>query len=291
MRVLITGVSGFIGGHLYQARPDTVDVWGTYLNFDVPLTSERFIKVNLRNSEAVRGFLDDVKPDLVIHCAAVASVSTCERAPITSFTTNTLATATLADLCKQRRLRLIFLSSDMVFDGGTGHYSEENEPAPVNFYGWTKLSAERAVAQLGDRGVIIRVNNTYGRPAMGGTSFSEEVIQTVRSGKPYHLYADQYRSFISVKNVIRCIWEIAAGDFSGLIHLGGTDPVDRVTFAKKLAERVGLDQALLRSMSGGTGPHGMPYPKNNTFDLTLAKNLLRTPLLNLEDGLVLEYGA
>ncbi len=177
----------------------------------------------------------------------------------------------------------------MVFDGSRGDYIEGDKPVPVNFYGWSKLAAEHSVARLGERSVILRVNNLYGRPAIGGSSFSEEVILTVRAGNPYQLYADQFRSFMSVKNLAECTWEIAAGDFEGLLHLGGMEPTSRVTFAHRLANQVGLDRSLLQSTSGGAGPQDLPYPRNNTFDLTLARSILKTPLLDLDTGLRLEY--
>jgi dTDP-4-dehydrorhamnose reductase len=177
----------------------------------------------------------------------------------------------------------------MVFDGSKGNYSEKDKPAPINFYGWSKLSAEHSVARMGKQGVIVRISNLYGRPAIGGSSFSEEVIQTIRKGHPYKLYADQYRSFMSVKNLAECIWEIASNDFGGLLHLGGLEAVNRVSFAHKLADRIDLDRALLKSSCGGVGPQGLPYPRNNTFDLTLAQSVLKTPLLDLDTGLSLEY--
>ena len=136
---------------------------------------------------------------------------------------------------------------------------------------------------------MVRVNLTYGPPATGGSSFSEEVIDTVRSGHPYHLFADQFRSFISVQNLAQCVWEIASNDFSGLIHLGGSEPTDRVTFARKLADQVGLDADLLIPITSGVASPEIPYPKNNTFDLSLASDIMKTPLLDLDEGLAIEY--
>jgi dTDP-4-dehydrorhamnose reductase len=137
--------------------------------------------------------------------------------------------------------------------------------------------------------VIARVNLVYGRPRWGGGSFSEEVIRTVQSGKPYPLFADQRRSFISVQNLAACLWEIATEDFSGILHLGGAESADRVAFAAKLARRTALDSALLIPSSTEAAPMGVRYPRDNTFDLTLVQRVLKTPLLDLDAGLALEY--
>lgn len=289
MRVLITGISGFIGGHLFHIAPKNCEVWGTHLNSFVQAYAPRSLRVDLCDPSALKTVITGIKPDIVIHTAAYSRVSSCENAPTAAWETNTLVTANLADLCAEKHTRLVFLSSDMVFDGTKGLYSEQDPPNPINFYGWTKLAAERRVSQQKGDFVIIRVNLTYGAPRTGGTSFSEEVIDTVRSGQPYYLYADQFRSFISVKNLAECVWEIAAGTYCGLIHLGGSEATDRVTFALKLAKRVGLNPNLLIPSSSTLPASSVGYPKNNTFDLSLASSLLKTPLLDLEAGLAREY--
>ena len=290
MRILITGISGFIGGHLYRAAPKGYEVWGTHLDTATEdIDAARVLRVDLRNQESLRAILDGVRPSAVIHCAAYSRVAFCESAPTAAWEMNSWVTSILAKMCAESGYRLIFLSSDMVFDGTKGRYKEKDDPQPINFYGWTKLAAERHVLNAGNGSVVVRVNLTYGHPVAGGSSFSEEVIETIRSGQPYHLYADQFRSFISVQNLAQCLWEIALGDFAGLIHLGGSEPTDRVTFARKLAARVNLDPDLLIPITSKAASPEIPYPKNNTFDLSLASEILKTPLLDLDEGLAVEY--
>ena len=289
MRVLITGVSGFIGGHLYARPPADWEVWGTHLNSLMDSDGARMLRVDLRDPAALQAVMHGVKPDLVIHAAAYSRVRFCEHAPTAAWETNTWVTTSLCEICLKQNARLIFLSSDMVFDGEKGNYSENDRPNPINFYGWTKLAAERRVADLGDQAVIARVNLTYGPASTGGMSFSHEVIETVQAGKPYYLFADQFRSFMSVQNLADCLWELAHGDFSGIIHLGGAEPTDRYSFGLKLAQRVRLNADLLLPSSAGSAGFDQGYPRNNTFDLTLASQVLKTPLLGLDDGLLREY--
>lgn len=289
MRVLVTGASGFIGGHLFHTAPPGWEVWGIHLNSTSFADTSRILRVDLRNQESLRAILDGIKPDAVIHCAAFSRVAFCENAPTAAWEMNSRVTALLSALCTERMIRLIFLSSDMVFDGRKGHYSERDNPNPINFYGWTKLAAERQVASMGDRYVIARVNLTYGPPLEGGTSFSEEIVETVRAGQPYHLYADQSRSFMSVQNLAQCLWELAESDFCGILHLGGSEATDRVTFARNLAHQVGLDLDPLIPITSKIASPEIPYPRNNTFDLSQALNVLKTPLLGLDAGLAIEY--
>ncbi|HEX7343128.1 MAG TPA: SDR family oxidoreductase, partial [bacterium] len=279
----------FIGGHLLTRSPSQWEVWGTHLNSLGDTDTARTLRVDLRDPVALQAVMRGVKPDLVIHAAAYSRVRFCEHAPTAAWETNTWVTTSLCEICLKYKARLLFLSSDMVFDGEKGNYSESDRPNPINFYGWTKLAAERRVADLGDLAIIARTNLTYGQSRMGGMSFSQEVIETVNAGKPYYLYADQFRSFVSVQNLAACLWELAASDFSGIIHLGGSEPTDRYSFALKLAERVGLNTALLIPSSASAAGLEYGYPRNNTFDLSLASKVLKTPLLGLDEGLALEY--
>jgi len=289
MRVLITGVSGFIGGHLLAAAPSQHEIWGTYLDNQPDHDPARVLRVDLRNNATVRTIIEGVKPDVVVHCAAHAKVAFCENSPGIAWEMNSRVTADLAALCEEQEIRFIFMSSDMLFDGIKGLYTEEDPPNPVNFYGWTKLGAERRIRACDNKSLIIRTNLTYGAPQNGGYSFSTEVIDTLKAGKPYQLYADQCRSFISVKNLAQCIWELALSDFNGTIHLGGSEPTDRVTFAHKLARRLDLDESLLIATTAEESAPKIPYPKNNTFNLHLAREVLKTPLLSIDEGLALEY--
>ncbi len=289
MRVLITGVSGFIGSHLFRHCPQEVEAWGTYLDSRISGDAARLLRVDLRDSFTLEKILDGVQPEVLIHCAAYSQVALCEQAPTAAWEVNSRVTAEIARLCAARNVRLIFLSSDMLFDGTKGNYRETDDPNPINFYGWTKFGAERRILEQHGDAVIVRVNLTYGSPHNGGCSFSQEVIETVASGNPYYLFSDQYRSFISVKNLTECLWELAGANFVGILHLGGPEAADRVTFAHKLAARVGLNPELLIPVTAEQAQPQIPYPKNNTFDLSLAQSLLKTPLLGLDEGLALEY--
>jgi dTDP-4-dehydrorhamnose reductase len=108
-------------------------------------------------------------------------------------------------------------------------------------------------------------------------------------GKQYKLFADQERSFISVQNLSQCIWELVESNFKGVLHIGGSESANRVTFAEKLAERVGLDSKLLVPSTTESAAPEIPYPLKNTFNVELASEVLQTPLLNLDEGLALEY--
>ncbi len=289
MRILITGASGFIGGHLFYSAPRDWAVLGTHLHWTPPKRESGWVPLDLLKFSALRNCMDNLQPDLIIHAAALSRIAFCQNNAAAAWKTNYDLTAELAGICGDKKLRLILLSSDMVFDGVRGHYSELDATNPLNVYGSAKLAAEREVLRLDRRGVVLRLNLTYGRPRAGGRSFSEEIIQVVAGGQPYRLFADQFRSFMSVQNLAKCVWEIAGGDYFGLLHLGGSQAADRFTFGTMLAQRANLRDNLLIPASVAEAENQNFHPRNNTFDLAKAKNILKTPLLDLGAGLALEY--
>ncbi len=290
MRVLITGASGFIGGHLFHSCPSGWDAWGTYFEASLKPPSSRCLRLDLKDHRATIETLETIQPDLILHAAAYSRTAFCEKNPELARELNVAAVANLAHFCAGRKIRLIFLSSDMVFDGTRGSYSETDPPHPINVYGETKLEAERFVLELEDMGTVVRLNLVYGKPRFGGDSFSEEVIRTVRLNQPYYLFMDQYRSFLSVRNLAQVLWEIVEIGFTGLIHLGGSESADRYSFALALSRRVHLDQSLFIPIKTAQRPDPIgAFPLRNTFDISKAKTLLKTRLLNLEEGLALEY--
>jgi dTDP-4-dehydrorhamnose reductase len=290
MRILITGASGFIGGHLFHNCPTDWDVRGTFFQTPRKIAPAGWLRLDLRNPQDTMRTLAAVRPDLILHTAAYSRTTFCEKNPEPARELNVEVVARLAQFCSDRKIRLIFLSSDMVFDGKKGSYSESDMPHPINVYGETKLAAERFVMELGDLGIVARLNLVYGKPKIGGDSFSEEVIRTVRSQRPYLLFTDQFRSYLSVKNLAQALREIIEIGFSGLIHLGGSESADRYSFALALSRRVPLDQSLLVPIKTAQRTDlSVAFPLRNTFNISKAEAVLKTRLLNLEEGLALEY--
>ena len=165
-----------------------------------------------------------IKPNAVIHCAALSRTKDCEQDPEQARRINVEATAYLAQL--SRDIPFIFLSSGEVFDGRTGWYGETDEPNPINVYGQTKLEAERAVLQ-NPRHTVVRIVLTAGISETGDRSFVEDMCRTVKAGKDVTLYADEFRCPLPAGVIARVIWELVDCEQPGLYHLGGSDRLSR----------------------------------------------------------------
>ncbi len=165
-----------------------------------------------------------LKPDLLIHCAALSRTKDCEQNPDKARRVNVEVTAHLAQL--SRDIPFIFLSSGEVFDGTSGWYGETDEPNPINVYGKTKLEAEQAVLQNPGH-TVVRIVLTAGTSERGDRSFVEEMCRTAKAGKDVTLYADEFRCPLPAGVIARTIWELVNRKQPGLYHLGGSDRLSR----------------------------------------------------------------
>lgn len=291
MKLLVTGISGFIGGHVWAELARREDVWGVYgATGSVPLKPEFQLGVDLSNPESISNLVEDLKPTHIIHLAGLARPEIRRRESLLAWKVNHAATRELAATAGKLGARVIYASSDQVFDGTRGNYREGDPLEPVNIYGETKKAAERAILTLVDDSVILRLNNTYGPPRFRGGSFSEWILERERSSQPITLFVDQFRSPLDIVTAVRAILELIDHPFQGVLHLGGANRVNRVTFGNMLLKHLGRDQSsILEMQSAKMDPEGR-MPLDTSFDLTLARQVLKTPIPNLMDGLKLAYG-
>lgn len=215
-RAIITGAAGLIGQYLVKTATQWAPSW------DVMGLSRADLE--LTDTLDVGARIHALKPDLLIHCAALSRTKACEQDPDQAHRINVEATAHLAQLSKH--IPFIFLSSGEVFDGKTGWYSETDEPSPINVYGQTKLEAEQTVLRNPGH-TVVRIVLTAGTSETGDRSFVEDMCRTARAGKDVTLYADEFRCPLPAGVIARTIWELVDRRQPGLYHLGGSERLSR----------------------------------------------------------------
>jgi dTDP-4-dehydrorhamnose reductase len=215
-RAIVTGAAGLIGQYLVKTASRWAPGW------DVKGLSRA--ELELTETSKVTAHLHALKPDLLIHCAALSRTKDCEQNPDKARRINVEVTAHLTQLSQD--IPFIFLSSGEVFDGKTGWYGEADEPNPINVYGQTKLEAEQAVLQ-NPRHTVVRIVLTAGTSDRGDRSFVEDMYRTVKAGKHVTLYADEFRCPLPAAVLARAIWELVDRKQPGLYHLGGSERLSR----------------------------------------------------------------
>jgi dTDP-4-dehydrorhamnose reductase len=284
MKLLITGGSGLLGGHLVAQAAGRFDVMTTHRNRPPEQRFAPSVHIDLTDAALVQQLFEEHQPQIIIHTAAVSHLDECERYPQMAFRNNVMATRNLVDAAETLGSRFIYISTDMVFDGNSKYYRETDEPAPLSVYGRSKLEAEQIVRRLPDS-VIVRSALIYGRPADGGSSFSDWIESNLRRGEPVPLYTDQFRTPIFVANLAEILLELSELTWSGLLHVGGSDRLDRFSFGRQLCEIAGYDVALLRPVL--MDDHHLPAsrPRDLSLNIEKARSLLKTPILGTQEGL------
>jgi len=215
-RAIITGAAGLIGQYLVKTARRWAPDWDVrgLTRADLDLTDHANVERTWQS----------IKPDAVIHCAALSRTQDCGQDPDLARRINVEVTAHLAQL--SRDIPFMFLSSGEVFDGRTGWYRETDEPNPLNIYGRTKLEAEQAVMRNPGH-TVVRIVLTAGTSVTGIRSFVEDMCRTAKAGKDVTLYADEFRCPLPAGGIARAVWELVDRKQPGLYHLGGSERLSR----------------------------------------------------------------
>ena len=291
-KLLVTGASGFLGSVLFQKAHSAWETVGLFKEHPIPdLPHARAHRLDLTDEREVRRFLKSEKPDVIIHTAAQTRVDACEKAADACRKLNVDGTRTLAEIAAELGARLLYISTDLVFDGKKGLYSESDPTGPLSTYARTKLVGEKIVRATCRNSVVVRIAILYGKSPQNRYSFSEWLRTSWEKGQATPLFFDQYRSPIWVDNLAEALLELAESDFTGLLHLAGSQRVDRVRFGRLLAKILSADERLILPKSMFDVPATAPRPQDVSLKIDRARALLKTPLLSVEEGLRLAYGA
>jgi dTDP-4-dehydrorhamnose reductase len=287
-RLLVTGGSGFVAGSVIAQGPETWDVHALSRG-EAPFHRDELSwhRVDLLDAEALRRAFEDTRPDAVIHTAAIADIDYSEAHPDVARKVNVEVTRVLADLCREMGIRMVFTSTDTVFDGDRGYYSEEDVPVPVNFYGRTKVEAEQIVAALGANGITARLALVVGLPVMGaGNSFLAKMTHSLSQGKPYGVPAEEVRTPIDVVTLGQALLELAgAGHLQGTFHLAGNEVMNRLELVQRIAKRFGYSKDLVFASDVSRIPNRAPRPRDVSLNNAKARSMLKTPMKCLDEAL------
>lgn len=266
IRVLVTGASGQLGGYLLRElrRQDATAVaWsGTRTG---ELFGYELQPVDLANVDAVAAAFHVARPEAVIHAGALARVDVCHREPERARRVNVQATAQLAELAARTGIRFVFVSTDLVFDGTRGHYRETDLPAPLSTYGRTKADAEQA-ALASDRGLVARLSLLFGPSLVGRAGFFDEQMAALRERRPITLFEDEWRTPLSLAVAARSLLALAAGDVTGILHVGGPERLSRLEMGYRLAAYLGADASVIRAARRQDVPAPEPRPCDVSLD-------------------------
>jgi dTDP-4-dehydrorhamnose reductase len=272
-KLLVTGCSGMLGGNLVFALQGRYDLYGIYNTSANPELRQSF-QLDLTDTDRLGDIVAEIRPDAVVHCAALTNVDACEDDYVLARRINALASRNLVE-ASGSQTRFIYISTDSVFDGRRGGYSETDLPSPLNSYAKSKLEGEWYVEQESRNYVIIRTN-MFGFNRIKGQSFAEWIINNLTQRKKINMFTDVVFSAVSVFALVEFINRLTMSDFIGRLNIGVCSPISKYDFGVRLANIFGLDASLISPMSVDEFKFKAKRPKNTSLDISKAKDILGT---------------
>lgn len=268
------GASGFIGRYLLSsyrlAYPDCVGTGFRHASADL-------VELDLRRPDVSRLRLRQTGHQAVIVCAACPNIAYCQKEPEASRAVN--VTGTLELVRQLDGLPVLFLSSDYVFDGSRGGYTEDDIPCPNTEYGRQKAEVERALPQLTDQYLILRLSKTYGFRRGDGTLL-DELASTLMHGGVVQAASDQVFSPTFVGDVVDAIQHLQAEGRRGLVNLAAPEPWSRFDIAKQLAVALGVPHRVHRIRLAD-----IPALAGRPLDTSLRSRRFDYPYTPLQQGI------
>lgn len=290
MRVLVTGANGFLGQTLTDLLSGKgYDVIATGIGAcRLPFHGRplmHYEEMNFTNPEKVRAVFEKHKPDVVVHAGAQSKPDFCELHRDLAYGTNVEGTRYLLDASAIAGSFFIFLSTDFIFDGESGMYREEDEPAPVNYYGATKLMAEKEVKAYQHAWAIVRTVLVYGKPLTGRPTLLGIVKEKLEKGEEYSVVNDQVRTPTYVEDLANGILSIIEKKANGVFHLSGPDALTPYDMACMAADHLGLNKSLLKKVTAAVFKEPAKRPLKTGFVIEKAKKELGYEPVTFAEGL------
>lgn len=283
-KVLVIGGTGLVGNALLR-------VW---TERGVPVSaatyhcheSGGFLQLDMRDEGRVRALLAAHHPEVVAVPAANPFVDYCELHPEETRRVNVDGTLNIARACRELGARMIFYSSDYVFDGVKGHYTEEDAPCPINEYGRQKAEAERGVLEADAQNLVIRTSGAYGWQ-WEPKNFVLQLKTNLAKGLPMRVADGLRYNPTYVENLAAITAALAAAGAGGIYHVVGADEIERAEFARRAARAFGLDASLIRAVPASEFKSPTARPKQTSLSTEKVRKAVALPLIGVDEGLKL----
>lgn len=293
MKVLITGANGLLGQHLTKLLLDK--------NYQVVATSRgesrlpfepsgnyTYHSMDIANAFDTYAVMNREKPDVVVHAAAMTNVDECELQPEQCDRINVQGTAQILTDAESFSSHFIFISTDFVFDGEQGNYSEEDETLPISLYGFTKLQAESMVQTSDIPFAIVRTCLVYGNLLKGTRSnIVSWVRESLEQDKTIQVVSDQVRTPTYVGDLAKGIALIIEQKATGIYHISGKDWLTPYDIAIKTAQKFQLDAGKIVKVDASTFKQPGRRPLKTGFVIEKARKELGYEPISFDEGLEL----
>jgi dTDP-4-dehydrorhamnose reductase len=280
---IIIGASGMVGAHLVATLTSNErQSIATYYSTPIPSA----IPLDIRNRAEVVRLFSEIEPDCVYLPAALPNVDYCESHPAETYQTNVMGAKQVVQAANQVGARVIYFSTDFIFDGEHGPYDEADTANPVSEYGRQKLEAEHFVGLFAENFLIIRTTVVYGWEKQG-KNFVFRLIRSLQNGNSVKAPVDQIGSPTYVNNLAQIAVELASSSRQGVINVTGPDYLSRYDFALYAADVFSLDKSLILPVTTAELKQPARRPLQAGLRIDRVSAISKTPVIGYRKGLKL----
>lgn len=287
MRVLITGAVSLLGKALSESTPKDLSLILTHLSHQkINHPIHQTATLDITKPSSVNRTFNRYKPNFTIHLASESNVDFCESNPARALMVNVQGTQNVLNAAELCNSKVLFTSSNGVFDGRRAPYNERQKPKPIHTYGNTKLQAEKLVKSSLSPWIITRLSAMYGwHPKGTRRNPVTWTIEKLKKGKQLHMVNDTYVNPLYAPYAAEAIWKLIKKNKTGTFHIAGKTKVDRYTWSKKIAKTFGLDNSLISPVPSSFFPNLTSRPTDTSLDTTKIQTTVDWKPLSLKKGL------
>ena len=282
-KVLIIGENSLVGSTLSNYAKNNFDLYYTHHN--IATNNKNSIQIDLvKETNKILDLIKKIKPDLVVHTVAYANVDFCEKNNHDANFLHVTVTEKIAQTCALIGAKILYFSTDAVFDGKDNKkYVESDIPNPLSYYGKTKLEAEKVLMNISKNNVIFRTTVIYG--PYERSRFTNWVLNNLKQNKTTPAFTDQFNTPTLIDDLCKVMLNILNLDLSGIYHAAGKTCLSRYDFALKIAKTFDYDEALIIPTLSSAVNQIAPRPKNGCLDSTRLEKILNFEFSSIDSGL------
>ncbi len=287
-KVLVTGSNGLLGQTLINRLVPRYEVVALSrgMNRNINKASYQYIDIDLLDFSSLRRLLSDLGPDYIINTAAMTHVDQCEDHQETCDLINVELVRELADYCAATSTHLVHISTDFIFDGENGPYSEDDTPNPLNYYGWSKLKSEEILVTSSLPYTVLRTILVYGYvPGLNKNNIVLWIRDQVSKGNEVTIIDDQFRMPTLVDDLAEACELAIKNSATGIYNVSSNTLISIYDMSLLVAEVFDLDKNLIKKVSTEQLNQRAKRPTRTGFDLEKSKKVLGLPSYNFKERL------
>jgi dTDP-4-dehydrorhamnose reductase len=280
--ILVTGASGLLGiNFVLTAQKRKQNVTAVFNTHTIQIPGVQCTKLDLRDATTAINYIRKIRPAWILHCVALTNIEFCENHPEEALQINVGISKMLVSAAKEIGARIIYVSTDSVFDGMRGNYTEEDIPLPLNVYAKTKLEGEMMIPS--DH-LILRTN-IFGWNTQPKLSLAEWILNELKEERPISGFKDVIFAPILANDLSEIILDLIELKASGTYHVAGSEPCSKYEFAIQLARLFGYNAHLIQSGSISESSLKVLRPHKTWLNTSKVSNLLKRTMPDLKSGL------